>query len=774
MASIAKWSVDLVANTQGFTSGLAKVASQSNAFTEGIKGKLGPLPGAFSKVGDAVKGFTGIDLAGAAGKLGGVFGPLGNLASAAAGGVGGFTLAAVAAAGALAKLSLDSLNAIANIGKMSERFGIAAESMQGLLRAGEIKGLDAGQIEHGIQEFSKRAGQAREAMATGGSSEFETSLRRIGLNAEQILALPLDQGFERVSIALSRVGNVADRTAIAYGLLGRDARSLVPLISDGEVFNKAKSQLESLGLAVSNADVAAARGATKAVKDAGLSVSSIVTSVLQSVALGLAPVIQFVAGLVSRIVQLIQPILAVFRDTFKALAPVFSFLADVIGMVLDPIFDAISGIGSIVTAIWNHIKSVVVAVFSPVIAVWKAFTSMFKGIQGSGFSLGDIFRAIAKALEWVSKIIGGVINVFMQLWVWYVEKLAAGIQGLLEVAAKLPAWLGGNWFKDAADKVGKFRDELNNLKDEMAGGIDGATFQNFGEWMNQFWAGVGRQARAAFNVRIQLNVDRASSQEVLDEARRLQDVLRGARPNGVSVENQIQRDQEARTQIDNLREQLAVLGMSAQEAERWKLARKGVSEGVLNELRQTQQLLSAAQQHQKIEEEVKKLKEDTYRIGMNALDIRRREMMLAGVAAQDQENVMRALMAQDARRTIQIAVDANPLATFRREMERLRQLAGGSFLGFDDFATAAARAAGDLWKAAEGPVEAPRAILARSSEAVSMINRVSRESQRGDPAERTARAVDTIVEQNRRALEYNRQIAEALIQRGIVQEVTFP
>jgi hypothetical protein len=172
-----------------------------------------------------------------------------KMASAVAAGQAAVNIATAAmkAAFNLVKGSIDEFGAALDLGgrldDLSIQTGIAAGELLVLERAFQNSGAGADKVSTTISKVASAIVDA--STGTGAAS---AAFDRLGLSASELINLPADKQFEKISAALSGVANQTERSALANDIFGqRLAKDLLPLISDfGGEINKAGGQLGSL------------------------------------------------------------------------------------------------------------------------------------------------------------------------------------------------------------------------------------------------------------------------------------------------------------------------------------------------------------------------------------------------------------------------------------------------------------------------------------------------------------------------------------------------
>jgi len=149
---------------------------------------------------------------------------------------------AAAAGAAMVRSGLVTVDAQA---KLAQSLGTTVASIQTLERAGDLAGVSIIGVEQATKDLTRRLSQA-----AAGSGPAIAALKRLGLSANDLLALPLDQRVGSINAAIEEFVPLAERAAVAGQLFGEEG---------------------SLNLA--RIDTAALRQATKDVRDFGVVVS---------------------------------------------------------------------------------------------------------------------------------------------------------------------------------------------------------------------------------------------------------------------------------------------------------------------------------------------------------------------------------------------------------------------------------------------------------------------------------------------------------------------
>ena len=154
------------------------------------------------------------------------------------------TAAAVAAA-AMIRSGLQTVDAQA---KLAQSLDTTVESVQVLERAGDLAGVSMGRVEQATIQLTRRLSQA-----AAGAGPAAAALDRLGLSAEGLMALPLDQRLMEIQRALEANVPAAERAGVAAQLFG-DRAGLVFSRIDTATLRTATEDVQRFGVAVSEQD----------------------------------------------------------------------------------------------------------------------------------------------------------------------------------------------------------------------------------------------------------------------------------------------------------------------------------------------------------------------------------------------------------------------------------------------------------------------------------------------------------------------------------------
>lgn len=163
------------------------------------------------------------------------------------GGVGFLTnnlklLGGIAAGISFTALISQSIQLAGVLNDTAIKTGISVDALQRLQFAA---GLSGGSLE----AVSGAVGRMQKALVTAGegSAQAKEALDRLGLSAQQILALSPDKQFEAIAVAIAGIQDPASRTTAAMELFGKSGAELVPTLvaigTNAEGINAALSEI---------------------------------------------------------------------------------------------------------------------------------------------------------------------------------------------------------------------------------------------------------------------------------------------------------------------------------------------------------------------------------------------------------------------------------------------------------------------------------------------------------------------------------------------------
>lgn len=414
---------------QGEIDGLSKSLGNLNKQADGVKGGLG-------RMGQAAQGIGGL---------------MGSLLPAAA-------IAGVAALGKNAIDTADGLN------DMSQRTGVAVESLSRFGQAAADSGSSIEGVAKGMGQLAKRI--------TDPSSAASQALAGIGVATTdaQGKVRDLDAVMLDISDKFAKMPDGAEKSALAMQLFGKSGVELIPMLNEG------RAALEQYQATISGDMAASADQFNDALNAIGRSLSGpfneAVTALLPAItaiANGLASVIQAFSNLPGP-VQATILVIGGALAALVALAPAISALIT-IGTTIAGLFAAGGALASAGTIIAGLATAFAVLITGPVgivalivaagVAIYAfrdQIGAAFKAVVdfiGNAFSkIGDLLRAGADA--YMNFYVKPVLGFFSDLFAKISNAVAAGFKALVSIIKSA----AGAYFDNYVKPVLKFFGDL--------------------------------------------------------------------------------------------------------------------------------------------------------------------------------------------------------------------------------------------------------------------------------------------------------------------------
>ena len=190
-------------------------------------------------------------------------------------------------AGGFGALIQSSINAGDELAKTADKLGVTTEALAGLRHAAELTGVSTGTMDMAMQRFTRRAAEAAK-----GTGEAKGALRELGIDAESIVRLPLDEQMNVVADAMSGVESQSDKVRLAMKLFDSEGVALVNTLGGGaEALKAMTSEAEHLGLTLSRTDTAQ----MEAANDAITRLKGVFEGLTNQLGVAFSPIITFVA-----------------------------------------------------------------------------------------------------------------------------------------------------------------------------------------------------------------------------------------------------------------------------------------------------------------------------------------------------------------------------------------------------------------------------------------------------------------------------------------------
>ena len=266
-------------------------------------------------------------------------------------------VAGAAGIGLLIKRSLDATDALA---KTATRIGTTTEALSRLHFAADISGVSTETLNMAMQRFTRRT-----AEAARGTGEAKDAIRELGLNANNLLQLDLDEQMIKLADAFGDVESDADKVRLAMKLFDSEGVALVQTLSAGSAGLRAMfNEAELLG-AVMSTD--AAKG-VEDTQDALTRLKAIMGGVIDQFTAALAPVLE----------KIITHLTTMVRDSAEAAGGFRELARQMVGSMLGGFVAVIEGAVEMANGIIRTINKVAEAIHK--------FSQIGKGKSDSYFA----------------------------------------------------------------------------------------------------------------------------------------------------------------------------------------------------------------------------------------------------------------------------------------------------------------------------------------------------------------------------------------------------
>jgi hypothetical protein len=172
----------------------------------------------------------------------------------------------------------EAANAVDDV---SQRSGIAVETVTRLKFAAEQSGVEFGALTVGIKKFQQGLSEAN-----SGTASAVKSFAEIGVEAAKIRDLSLEQQLGVIADGFQNILNPADQTRIAIELFGKAGQDLIPFLNLGsQGIAELTAEADRLGITLRGPAVAGIAAADDAIKKLKATVAGFVQSRLGDLAL---------------------------------------------------------------------------------------------------------------------------------------------------------------------------------------------------------------------------------------------------------------------------------------------------------------------------------------------------------------------------------------------------------------------------------------------------------------------------------------------------------
>jgi hypothetical protein len=179
-----------------------------------------------------------------------------------------------------------SLQATDTLTKTANKIGTTTEALGALRYAADLTGVSTQTMDMALQRFTRRTAEAAQ-----GTGEAKGAIKELGINAQELNRMPLDERMIVLADAFEGVKSESDRLRLAFKLFDSEGAALVNTLSQGsDGLKEMLGEAKALGLTMSSS---AAKGVEDTV-DALTKLQSLFKGVTDQTVAAFAPAIEMV------------------------------------------------------------------------------------------------------------------------------------------------------------------------------------------------------------------------------------------------------------------------------------------------------------------------------------------------------------------------------------------------------------------------------------------------------------------------------------------------
>lgn len=282
-------------------------------------------------------------------------------------------------------------------GKFADRIGISTTALTAMRHAGELAGVGADALDKGLEGYVRRLGDAQK-----GTGPAAMALKKFGLNAADLIKMPLEQQIFKIADGMKKLETPAERAAAANALLGKSGMQMITLLSAGApAMKKAMAKAEALGITYNRGQAAMAEN----VQDSLTRIKGIFRGFGRGILKSMLPTIQATGAWIIKNKDLVITIVKVVAGIAAAVVGiiVLTTVATAAGTVFSVLTAAVGFFRvALVFLMANPIIAVLVGIAAAAAAVAAAFgfmkekTAEVSDEMQKALGVGDKLRATDK------------------------------------------------------------------------------------------------------------------------------------------------------------------------------------------------------------------------------------------------------------------------------------------------------------------------------------------------------------------------------------------
>jgi DNA-binding Xre family transcriptional regulator len=181
----------------------------------------------------------------------------------------GTYVAAIGSSAVVSTLKDMTMAAIDNAGKLddlAQNLGISVQALQSLTYAAKLSGVELSGLEGLLKKLAVNLAEA----GTGKGKQFE-ALQQLGLDAQTLINMPLDEAMKKIASELAKIENTSLRAGLGMDLFGKamiDANAFIGRGTAG--IEELEKHYASLGAQLTDEQVSKLTAAGDALDDLGI------------------------------------------------------------------------------------------------------------------------------------------------------------------------------------------------------------------------------------------------------------------------------------------------------------------------------------------------------------------------------------------------------------------------------------------------------------------------------------------------------------------------
>jgi phage-related protein len=397
-----------------------------------------------------------------AGAVGGGLGRMGQAAK----GVGGLmgALLPVGAVAGLTAIAKGSIDAADNLNDMSQRTGVAVESLSRFGQAAQDSGSSIEGVAKGMGQLAKRI--------TDPSSAASKALSGIGVATRdaQGKVRSLDAVMLEISDRFAKMPDGAEKSALAMQLFGKSGVELIPMLNQG------RAALEQYQATISGDMAKSADEFNDSLNAIGRSLSGPFNEAVTALLPAITSIAQGIVGIINAFTALPEPVQATLLviggllTALVALAPAISAIIS-IGSAIAGLFAAGGVLASAGSVIAGIATAFIVLITGPV-GIVALLVAAGVAIYAFRDQIGAAFNAVVNFIGGAFNTIGDLLKAGAQAYMdYYVRPILGFFKGLYDGAVaifgKIGSAIGGAFQTVVATIKNVFRSVLQYLADRV-------------------------------------------------------------------------------------------------------------------------------------------------------------------------------------------------------------------------------------------------------------------------------------------------------------------